>query len=61
MFVQEEAAFAGGDRTVAAAMEEEQRFIDGEAARGVVYLMGEATVTVPAPIGARLTGADRNA
>ncbi|KAK8462261.1 hypothetical protein SEVIR_1G177900v4 [Setaria viridis] len=48
VFVQEEAAFAGGDRTVAAAMEEEQRFIDGEAARGVVYLMGEATVTAAA-------------
>ncbi|OEL28183.1 Potassium transporter 19 [Dichanthelium oligosanthes] len=54
VFVQEEAAFAdgaGGDNgpaQTAAAVEEEQRFIDAEAARGVVYLMGEATVTAAA-------------
>ncbi|CAL5057998.1 unnamed protein product [Urochloa decumbens] len=50
VFVQEEAAFAGGGGSAAAAVavEEEQRLIDAEAARGVVYLMGEATVTAKA-------------
>lgn len=47
VFIQEEAAYAGGgDR--AAATEGEQRFIDAEAARRVVYLTGEATVTAAA-------------
>ena len=49
VFVREEAAFGDGvggrAQTAAAAVEQEQRFIDAEAARGVVYLMGEATVT----------------
>ncbi|KQJ99655.1 potassium transporter 19 [Brachypodium distachyon] len=54
MFVQEEAAFSchgdGDDDDNArrweaqAAAEEEKRFIDAEAERGVVYLMGEANV-----------------
>ncbi|CAN6272847.1 unnamed protein product [Urochloa humidicola] len=48
VFVQEEAAFAGGGDARAAVVEEEQRLIDAEAARGVVYLMGEATVTAAA-------------
>ncbi|CAL5021745.1 unnamed protein product [Urochloa decumbens] len=50
VFVQEEAAFAGGGGSAAAAVavEEGQRLIDAEAARGVVYLMGEATVTAKA-------------
>jgi KUP system potassium uptake protein len=33
---------------MAAAVQEEHRFIDAEAERGVVYLMGEATVTAAA-------------
>ena len=52
VFVREEAAVGDGvgshsvrAQTAAAAVEQEQRFIDAEAARGVVYLMGEATVT----------------
>nr|CAB3449897.1 unnamed protein product [Digitaria exilis] len=49
LFVQEEAAFAGGPvQMAAAAVEAAQQFIDDEAARGVVYLMGEATVTAAA-------------
>ncbi|RLN08046.1 potassium transporter 19-like [Panicum miliaceum] len=56
VFVREEAAFGDGvgsnhsgrAQTAAAAVEQEQRFIDAEAARGVVYLMGEATVTAAA-------------
>jgi KUP system potassium uptake protein len=47
-FVQEEAAFAPSSGSSAAVAEEEQRFIDAEAERGVVYLMGEATVTAAA-------------
>ncbi|CAD6250877.1 unnamed protein product [Miscanthus lutarioriparius] len=47
-FVQEEAAFAASSGSSAAVAEEEQRFIDAEAERGVVYLMGEATVTAAA-------------
>jgi len=49
VFVREEAAFGDGvggrAQAAAAAVEQEQRFIDAEAARGVVYLMGEASVT----------------
>ncbi|PAN06235.1 hypothetical protein PAHAL_1G248300 [Panicum hallii] len=55
VFVREEATFGDGvgshsgrAQTAAAAVEQEQRFIDAEAARGVVYLMGEATVTAAA-------------
>ncbi|KAG0533187.1 hypothetical protein BDA96_04G171100 [Sorghum bicolor] len=50
-FVQEEAAFASttsGSSAAVAVAEEEQRLIDAEAERGVVYLMGEATVTAAA-------------
>uniref|UniRef100_A0A0D9VGG0 Potassium transporter n=1 Tax=Leersia perrieri TaxID=77586 RepID=A0A0D9VGG0_9ORYZ len=56
LFVHEEAAFFAGDgeeevavrREREAAAEEEKRFIDAEAERGVVYLMGEANVTAAA-------------
>jgi KUP system potassium uptake protein len=56
VFVEEEAAFTrlpshdddAQRAQMAAAVQEEHRFIDAEAERGVVYLMGEATVTAAA-------------